>query len=112
MGLDSHQQSEFRRFLSEQNDKRREVMDSMRDAGGDRTQMRDTFQKMRDDATRDLQSFLTMDQYERYQESDNNDMRMFRGPGGGGRGGFGGRGGNGGGDGGNQGGNGGGGRNQ
>lgn len=95
LGLDVRQQSEFRRFFEEQNTKRTEMMDQMRNggAGGDRQAMRETFQKLRDEANADLQTFLSGDQYERYQASNQDFGGFGGGPGGGRRGGGGGGGG-------------------
>ncbi len=90
LGLDAHQQSEFRRHFEEQSIKRREMMQSMRDGTLDRGQMREAWGTLRDEANADLQTFLSGDQYERYQESDNNDGNRWGRRGGGGGGGRGG----------------------
>ena len=84
LGLDAVQQSEFRRHFEEQNIKRRDLMQSMRDGTLDRSQRREAWETMRSEANTDLQSFLSGDQYERYQESDNNDSNRFGRRGGGG----------------------------
>ncbi len=86
LGLDAHQQSEFRRHFEEQNIKRRDMMQSMRDGTMDRADMREAWTKLQNEANTDLQSFLNGDQYQRYQDSENNDANRW-GRRGGGRGG-------------------------
>lgn len=69
LGLDQHQQSEFRRHLQDSTTKRRDIFQAMRDGSGDRTSMRENMGKLREESDTDLKTFLNDDQYTTYKDS-------------------------------------------
>ncbi|MCP5024048.1 MAG: hypothetical protein GY930_20060 [bacterium] len=70
LGLDQHQQSEFRRHLQDSNTKRRDTFQAMRDGSTDRTAMRETMNTLREENDADLRTFLNEDQFTSYKESN------------------------------------------
>lgn len=70
LGLDQHQQSEFRRHLQDSGTQRRDLFQAMRDGGSDRTAMRDTMGKLREENDADLRTFLNEGQFTSYKASN------------------------------------------
>jgi len=93
LGLDAVQKKSMRDVLINETTQRNEMFTLMREGGGDRNQMRETFTTMRDETTAALSNILTSTQLEQYQESSSDRWggmgRGSRGStdGGGGRGG-------------------------
>ncbi len=87
LGLDQHQQSEFRRHLQDSSTKRRDLFQAMRDGGTDRSTMREAMGKQREENDADLRTFLNEDQFTSYKASNSGGFgRGGRNNGGGGGG--------------------------
>ncbi|MFT4648577.1 MAG: hypothetical protein ACI9X4_001802 [Glaciecola sp.] len=69
LGLDQHQQSEFRRHLTDSSTARRDIFATMRDGGGDRTSMRESMTTLRETSDTDLRTFLSEEQFTTYKDS-------------------------------------------
>lgn len=81
LGLNNRQSSELRTTLITLDDKREALFASMRDGQGEPRDMRETFRTLRDETNTTLQTFLTPQQFEAYQKSEESEFGR-RGPGG------------------------------